>query len=362
MSPIKYRHGNCINIFADHEIYDLTPEEQVVMDGPAEEHVKDAARTLSRYVDALGIRQISQTSNWDRDRLDLVLCGYAEHATVPVINLESLQEHPCQAIADVYTMREHLAELAGRKLTLAWSNHPQPTGMGAGHSILTLAAMLGMEVTVAHPLGFELDDEAMQRASQFADSSGGSVRVMNDLAEGARGADVLYARSWGSIKYWDDPERESMIKRSMQSWQIDESLMGQTSDALFMHPLPVRRNVAVTDAVLDGPRSVIYDQAANRVQVQKEVGQHHHDAIASIVGCRMPEDALPDLRVADVVANRHEKSVPQIASKPAGSTKREFPTVQVLPETSRSCRLPACRLRPIGCPRAPVVVGQVPRN
>lgn len=261
--------GHCINIFADHEIYGLTPEEQAVMDGPAEEHVKDAARTLSRYVDALGVRQISQTGNWEHDRLDLLLSGYAKHATVPVLNLESLQEHPCQAIADVHTIREHLNELAGRKLTLAWSNHPQPTGLGASHSILTLAAMLGMEVTVAHPLGFDLDAEAMQSATAFADKAGGNVRVVNDLDEGARGADVLYARSWGSIKYWDDPEREGMIKRSMQSWQIDEKLMGLTSDALFMHPLPVRRNVAVTDAVLDGPRSLVYDQAANRVHVQK---------------------------------------------------------------------------------------------
>ena len=261
--------GHCINIFAENEIYDLTPEEQVVMDGRAEEHVKDAARTLSRYVDVLGIRQISQTGSWERDRLDLLIRGYAKHATVPVINLETLQEHPCQAIADILTMREQLATLAGRKLTLAWSNHPKPTGMGASHSILTAAAMLGMEVTVAHPLGFELDGEAMQRAIALADHAGGKVHVVNDLEEGARGADVLYARSWGSIKYWDDPERESMIKRSMQSWQIDESVMSLTDNALFMHPLPVRRNVAVTDAVLDGPRSMIYDQAANRVPVQK---------------------------------------------------------------------------------------------
>lgn len=261
--------GHSINIFAENEIYDLTPEEQVVMDGRAEEHVKDAARTLSRYVDVLGIRQISQTGAWERDRLDLLIRGYAEHATVPVLNLETLQEHPCQAIADILTIREQLTELAGRKLTLAWSNHPQPTGMGASHSILTLAAMLGMEVTVAHPLGFELDSETMHRATALAERAGSKVRVVNDLEEGARGADVLYARSWGSIKYWDDPGRESMIKRSMQSWQINEALMGLTNDAVFMHPLPVRRNVAVTDAVLDGPRSMIYDQAANRVPVQK---------------------------------------------------------------------------------------------
>ena len=113
--------GHCMNIIADRELYDLESHEQVVMDGRAEEHVVDAARTLSRYVDALGVRQISQTGSWERDRQDSLIRAYASHASVPVINLETVQEHPCQAIADVLTMRENLGALAGRKLTLAWS-------------------------------------------------------------------------------------------------------------------------------------------------------------------------------------------------------------------------------------------------
>ncbi len=268
--------GHCMNIFADRELYDLEPDEQVVMDGRADEHVKDAARTLSRYVDALGVRQISQTGEWERDRADLLLRAYAEHATVPVINLETVQEHPCQAIADVLTLREHLAtdDLRGRSLTLAWSNHPQPKGMGASHSVLTLAAMLGMRVTVAHPLGFELDADAMARAGELAAAGGGEVRVINDLQEAAKGAEVLYARSWGAIKYWNDAARESMVKRSLDSWQIDADVMARTDNALFMHPLPVRRNVAVSDEVLDGPRSVVYDQAENRMHAQKALLEH----------------------------------------------------------------------------------------
>ncbi|MEM7198781.1 MAG: N-acetylornithine carbamoyltransferase [Planctomycetota bacterium] len=261
--------GHCMNIFADRELYDLEPDEQVVMDGAAEEHVKDAARTLSRYLHALGVRQISQSGQWDVDRQDLLIRAYAQHASIPVINLETVQEHPCQAIADILTIRQNLGELRGRKITLAWANHPKPKGMGASHSILTLASMLGMDVTVAHPLGFELDGEVMRRATERAGASGGGVRVVNDLAEAVRGTQVLYARSWGSVKYWADPEREAMVKRSLNSWQVDEATMGRTDNALFMHPLPVRRNVAVTDDVLDGPRSVIYDQAENRVHVQK---------------------------------------------------------------------------------------------
>jgi N-acetylornithine carbamoyltransferase len=188
---------------------------------------------------------------------------------VPVINLETCFEHPCQAIADVMTMRENLVSLKGRKLTLLWCNHPEPKSLGPTQSVLQLAAMSGMNVTLAHPLGFEVDDEVLQRARTLARDAGGSVEVNNDKDAAAKGAEVLYARSWGSTKYWDDAEREAMVKRSLQDWRVDEALMAGTKNALLMHPLPVRRNVVATDEVLDGPRSVIYEQAANRTHVQK---------------------------------------------------------------------------------------------
>ena len=261
--------GHCINISADRDMYDLEPEEQVVMDGAAEEHVKDAARTLSRYVDVLGVRHTQPSGSWERDRQELLLRSYAEHAAVPVVNCETVMEHPCQGIADIFTMRERMRDLAGRKLTIAWCNHPDPKPMGPSHSLLTLAASAGMDVTVACPLGFELDGEVMASATARAEQTGGKVSVANDLKGGLEGADVVYARSWGSTKYWQDAERDAMVKRSLQGWRIDEPLMEATDGAFLMHPLPVRRNVVATDAVLDGPRSVIYDQAENRLHVQK---------------------------------------------------------------------------------------------
>ena len=266
--------GHCINIFADRELYDLEPEEQVVMDGPAEEHVKDAAQTLSRYVDVLGIRQLSRSGTWERDRKELLLHSYATHSSVPVINLESTMEHPCQAVADIMTMKENLVRLEGRKFTLVWSNHPQPKNIGPAHSVLTLATALGMNVTVAHPLGYELDGDVMAASEQRAAEAGGSVRIVNDLDAGVRDAEVVYSRSWGSVKYWSDEERERMVKRSLDTWRIDAPAMSGSDNALFMHPLPVRRNVVATDEVLDGPRSVIYDQAENRVHAQKALLAH----------------------------------------------------------------------------------------
>ncbi|MDO8348611.1 MAG: N-acetylornithine carbamoyltransferase [Planctomycetota bacterium] len=260
--------GHCINL-SSSDLYELEPQEQAVMDGAAEEHVKDAARTLSRYVDALGIRSPARLGTWERDRQELLLRSYAKYASVPVINLETSFEHPCQALADVMTMRENLVTLKGRKLSLMWCNHPEPKSLGPTHSILQVAAMMGMQVTLAHPLGFEVDQQVLERSKALAKEAGGSVQVQNDMANAVRGAEVVYARSWGCTKYWDDAEREGMVKRSLQGWRVDEPLMASTNNALLMHPLPVRRNVAATDAVLDGPRSVIYDQAANRTHVQK---------------------------------------------------------------------------------------------
>ncbi len=266
--------GHCLNIFAENELYGMEPDDRVVMDGTAEEHVKDAAKTLSRYVDALGVRHLHRSKSWDVDRQERLLHAYAEHATVPVINLESTLEHPCQALADIYTIRKNLLDLKGRKLTLAWTDHPEPKGMGPCHSLLHVAAMMGMDLTVAHPLGFELDDEIVGQARTTAESSGGSFRVVNDFESGVDGAEVLYARAWGAQKYWSDPEREAMVKRSLHSWRVDEEIMKRTDNALFMHPLPVRRNVVATDDVLDGDRSVIYDQAENRVHAQKALLTH----------------------------------------------------------------------------------------
>lgn len=266
--------GHCLNIFAENELYDLEASEQVVMDGPAEEHVKDAAKTLSRYVDVLGVRHLHRTGSWPVDRQERLLHAYAEHAEVPVINLESNLEHPCQAIADILTMKQNLLDIQNRKLTLAWTDHPEPKGLGPCHSLLLTASALGMDVTLAHPLGFELDDSIVGTAETRASESGGSLRVVNDLDEGVDGTEVLYARAWGSTKYWDDAEREAMVKRSLHSWRVDDDTMARTNNALFMHPLPVRRNVVATDSVLDGPRSVIYDQAENRVHAQKALLTH----------------------------------------------------------------------------------------
>ncbi len=251
------------------ELYDFEAREATVMDGTAEEHVRDAAMTLSAYLDGIGIRDCRRGQDWAEDRKDLLLHHYAQHASAPVINLGSHMEHPCQALADLQTMRSKVRTLRGRKLTLAWTPSPDPQGFGATHSLLRLASRFGMRITLAHPQGYELDDEILASASEAAERSGGSLRIAHDLADASRDSDFLHARAWPSLKHYADPDRERLMQRSLEHWQITQELLEAGQRSWLLHPLPVRRNFAVADAALDGPCSLVRHQVEMRLHVQK---------------------------------------------------------------------------------------------
>jgi N-acetylornithine carbamoyltransferase len=209
--------GHCINL-SSNDLYELEPQEQAVMDGAAEEHVKDAARTLSRYVDALGIRSASRTGTWERDRQELLLRSYAKYASVPVINLETSFEHPCQALADVLTMRENLVSLKGRKLTLLWCNHPEPKSLGPTHSILQLAALHGHADDAGPPARLRSRRRGARRSkTQVAQDAGGSLQVSQRHARPRPRRRSALRALVGLHKHWHDAEREAMVKRSLQS-------------------------------------------------------------------------------------------------------------------------------------------------
>ena len=266
--------GHCITLDPERDVYRHETLRETVMDGPAEEHVKDAARTLSRYLDGIGIRLPQQRNSWEEDRSEALLRGYAAHASVPIINLQSPLEHPCQALADVFTMQERCRSLKGRKLTLAWTQNPSSPGPGIPHSLILLATRLGMDVTLSHPQGFELDAEILSLAQRHAAESNRELRITHDLDEACEGAEFLYARSWCSLSCYGDPDRETLLKRNLDNWKITQAQLDHGNNAFLMQPLPVRRNLSVDDAVLDGPRSLAYDQAGNRLQVQKALLLH----------------------------------------------------------------------------------------
>ena len=250
----------------------LETETGAVMDRDSVEHVVDAARVLGRYADALGVRSFPRGNDWSVARQDLVLRSFARHCEKPVINLESARRHPCQALADAMTLRERLGETSGKRFVLTWAWHPKALPTAVPASAALAAARLGMEIVIARPPGYELDPEDTALIRRTAQQSGGEfVHIMNDPDEAVVGADAVYVKSWGSLKHFGQPEAEAAFRADLRDWRLTSDRLRSTrgGKATVMHCLPVRRNVEVDDAVLDGPTSAIVDEAENRLHVQR---------------------------------------------------------------------------------------------
>jgi len=261
--------GNTINLTAASDFWELESQVGSVMDGVPREHVKDAAAVLSSYVNVLAIRPKPGGTSWGVDRRDEDIRTWAEYARVPVINMESALWHPLQALADVMTLRDTLGALEGRRLSVVWTRSPEPATTAPVHSLLLAALRFGMDVRIAHPAGFELDGGVLGEAGAIADACGGSLESGLGLKEAVGGAHVVYGRSWKSLEDYGNATLAASRRSRSSGWTIDEKLMALGEDARLMHAMPVRRNLEVSDQVLDGPRSLVYEQAANRLHSQK---------------------------------------------------------------------------------------------
>jgi N-acetylornithine carbamoyltransferase len=248
-------------------IWGLETREGAVMDGACAEHVREAAGVLSRYVDVLAIRAFAGMQDLEADRADALLHGFRRFAPIPIVNMESAQYHPCQALADWSTL-DQLGVPRHGKLVLTWAWHPKPLPHAVPNSTVTMAAQRGMEVVLLRPPGYDLGVEVLAEAVQLAEEAGGSF-TMTDRFEALRGAHVVYAKSWGSLGHWGDPAAEAARRASLRSWRVDARWMSEAgAKARFFHCLPVRRNVVVADEVLDGPASAVLEQAENRLHAQ----------------------------------------------------------------------------------------------
>ena len=249
----------------------LETEDGAVMDGASVEHIKEAARVLARYADALAVRVFPKGTDWAVEREDRVIKDFARFSDKPVINLESSRRHPCQALADAMTLRERLGDTRGKRFVLTWAWHPKalPTAVPASAAIA--AARLGMEVVVTRPPGFDLDPEDMSLIRSIAGECGGSVELCDDIDAGVSGADAVYVKSWGSLQAFGRPEEERALREPFREWRLTEPRLKRTKGGagIVLHCLPVRRNVEIDDAVLDGPNSVVVDEAENRLHVQR---------------------------------------------------------------------------------------------
>ena len=263
--------GNPVVLEPGGTSWTLEHREGAVMDSDKTEHVAEFVRVLERYCAAIGVRTFANLKDWDEERIDPVLNAFARYASVPIINLESAMHHPCQSMADMLTIREKLG--AGRKrVLLTWAWHPKPLPMAVPNSFALAAAQMGHDLVIAHPAGYELDEELIETSHRLATASGGKLEITHDIDSAFSGAEVVYAKSWGGKEFYGNSEQD-IIKRSQfrRKWIVNEERMARTESAIFMHCLPVRRNVIVTDGVIDSPSSVVIDEAENRLHVQKAV-------------------------------------------------------------------------------------------
>ncbi|MDY6029625.1 MAG: ornithine carbamoyltransferase [Acidaminococcaceae bacterium] len=217
------------------------------------EPVRDTARVLSRFVDGIMIRTFSHEA----------VKELAEYATVPVINGLTDLLHPCQALTDLLTIQEHQEILKGRKLVYVGD------GNNMAHSLMFACAKVGMNMVCASPKGYQPDADIVAQAQEDAAMTGCSITVEEDLFAAAKGADVLYTDVWTSMG--EEDEREERM-RALHSYQINRELLAAARpNAIVLHCLPAHRGEEITEDVLEGPQSVVFDQAENRLHVQKAI-------------------------------------------------------------------------------------------
>jgi N-acetylornithine carbamoyltransferase len=263
--------GNAVVLEPGGTSWTLEHREGVVMDADKTEHVAEFVRVLGRYCVAIGVRTFAALKSWEEERTDPILNAFAKYSEVPIINLESAMHHPCQSMADMMTIRERLGE-GRKKVLLTWAWHPKPLPMAVPNSFALASAQMGHDLVIAHPPGYELDDDLMETIRQQAEGAGGSVNVVNEIDQAFDGVEVVYAKSWGSRSFYGAPEKDIAARAAYRAeWIVDEQKMARTNSAIFMHCLPVRRNVIVTDAVIDSASSVVIDEAENRLHVQKAI-------------------------------------------------------------------------------------------
>ncbi|MGI9245727.1 MAG: N-acetylornithine carbamoyltransferase [Steroidobacteraceae bacterium] len=251
--------------------WNVETRDGVAMDGSAAEHVREAIPVLASYCDALGIRSFAEGKDLATDLAETQFLRMASLCDKPFVNMESAANHPCQALADWKTMDDLGVPRRG-KFVLSWVYHPRALPLAVPSAVVQMAAQRGMEVVVLRPDGYALPDAIMQKARSAAAAAGGAVTETTDRAAALEGAHVVYAKEWGSPLHYGDAAAEDRARSPLKDWCVRESwFAGARSDCHLMHCLPVRRNVAIADEVLDGPRSRVIQEAANRMVVQMAV-------------------------------------------------------------------------------------------
>jgi N-acetylornithine carbamoyltransferase len=264
--------GGSFVISPDMSIHGIETRPGIVMDGAAAEHIREAVPVIASYGDAIGIRAFAERRSLDYDMAETEFNSMINLINTPYINMESAMGHPCQNLADWKTMDDYQVPANGGKFVLSWAYHPRALPLAVPSSTLYTAARRGMDVTVLRPEGFELPDAVMHKARDAAQANGGSVIETTDRHEAMQGAQIVYAKSWSSTACYGDKLGDQKLREGFTDWCVDEPWFDNAAkDCHFMHCLPVRRGVVVSERVLDGPRSIVIHEARNRMLAQMAV-------------------------------------------------------------------------------------------
>ncbi len=245
-----------------HAVY-LTPSATQIGHG---ENAKDTGLVLGSYGQGIAVRDC-RTGIGQKYQYDI-----AKYANVPIFSMQDDVDHPCQAMADLMTIRENYGtNLRGRKFVISWTYAPKYVRpLSVPQSLIMLMTRWGMDVTLAHPKGFELMPHTLEAARKHADASGSKFEVVDDMDAAFEDADVCYAKSWGPIMVTEEPAAVQAMCDEHKDWICDERRMALAKKtATYMHCMPIDRGYEATDGVIDGPQSVIYQEAENRLHIQK---------------------------------------------------------------------------------------------
>ena len=244
MNPIVLNIGQ--------DSWKLETQMGVVMDGDKSEHLREAIPVMTSYCDIIGIRSFAGLKDREYDYNETVLNQFIEYGGKPVISLESATVHPCQAFADLITIEEY-RKTRRPKVVMTWAPHPRALPQAVPNSFAQWMNAADVDFVIAQPEGYELDPEFV-----------GNAKVEYDQMKALEGADFVYAKNWSCPGVKNPADYGKILSQDM-GWTVDKAHMAVTNDAYFMHCLPVRRNMIVSDEVIDAPTSLVIPEAANRV-------------------------------------------------------------------------------------------------
>jgi N-succinyl-L-ornithine transcarbamylase len=239
---------NVLTLNAAQEAWNLEFADGAIMNGDTVEHIKDAIEVLNQYCDIIAVRCFAGLKNKEDDVNESILSQFLKHAKVPVISLESATRHPLQSFADCLTITENWKEKRKPKVVLTWAPHIKPIAQAVGNSFVEWMQLMEVDLVISNPEGYDLDPKFVK-----------NIPIIHNQEEALKDADFVYVKNWSSF---DDYAKMPTVK---ENWMLTQKKLKLTHDAKVMHCLPVRRNVELSDEVMDGDNSIIYQQAKNRI-------------------------------------------------------------------------------------------------